>query len=400
MLTTLNIVASDVTLDTDYLVVGAGASSMAFVDELVAHTDADVVIVDRRHAPGGHWIDAYPFVRLHQPSAYYGVNSLPLGDDRLQTSGTDAGFYERATGAELVVYYQRVLDEVLLPTGRVRFLPMTDYRGGDGTEHVVSSTLTGATTSIHVRRRVVDATYVASEVPSRHHCAFGADDDARVVSPNDLPRLGDAASGFTILGAGKTAMDTCTWLLDAGVAPDDITWVRPRDGWFVDRAFTQPFEQAARMIEYQARLVEAVAHEPNGSAAAHRLETHGVFRRLDAGVEPEVFRGATLAAGELAPLREIEKVIRLGRVRHIGTSEVILDHGSIPSDARRVHVDCTAQGLATRRCSRSSGPTASASSSPPSASPRGARQSSGTSKASTSTTTSGTASAHPCPAPA
>ncbi len=25
--------------------------------------------------PGGHWTRAYPFVRLHQPSAYYGVNS-------------------------------------------------------------------------------------------------------------------------------------------------------------------------------------------------------------------------------------------------------------------------------------------------------------------------------------
>ena len=27
------------------------------------------------HRPGGHWNDAYPFVRLHQPAAFYGVNS-------------------------------------------------------------------------------------------------------------------------------------------------------------------------------------------------------------------------------------------------------------------------------------------------------------------------------------
>ncbi len=32
-------------------------------------------IVDRNDQPGGHWTTAYPFVRLHQPSAYYGVNS-------------------------------------------------------------------------------------------------------------------------------------------------------------------------------------------------------------------------------------------------------------------------------------------------------------------------------------
>ena len=63
------------TIDADYLVVGAGAMGMAFTDTLVSETDAQVVIVDRGHSPGGHWNRAYPFVRLHQPSAYYGVNS-------------------------------------------------------------------------------------------------------------------------------------------------------------------------------------------------------------------------------------------------------------------------------------------------------------------------------------
>jgi cation diffusion facilitator CzcD-associated flavoprotein CzcO len=43
------------TLEADYLVVGAGAMGMAFTDTLVTETDAQVVIVDRGHAPGGHW---------------------------------------------------------------------------------------------------------------------------------------------------------------------------------------------------------------------------------------------------------------------------------------------------------------------------------------------------------
>ena len=60
---------------TDYLVVGAGAMGVAFVDSLIEHSDADVVMVDRRHRAGGHWLDSYPFVQLHQPSATYGVNS-------------------------------------------------------------------------------------------------------------------------------------------------------------------------------------------------------------------------------------------------------------------------------------------------------------------------------------
>ena len=57
------------------MVVGAGVSAMAFGDTLIDHSDASVTIIDRRDSPGGHWNDAYPFVRLHQPSAWYGVAS-------------------------------------------------------------------------------------------------------------------------------------------------------------------------------------------------------------------------------------------------------------------------------------------------------------------------------------
>ncbi|MEM7542847.1 MAG: NAD(P)-binding protein, partial [Pseudomonadota bacterium] len=67
-------------LKADYLVVGAGAMGMAFTDVLLTESDATVVLVDRYHAPGGHWNTAYPFVRLHQPSAFYGVNSKQLGN--------------------------------------------------------------------------------------------------------------------------------------------------------------------------------------------------------------------------------------------------------------------------------------------------------------------------------
>lgn len=64
-------------IETDYLVVGACAAGMTVTDALLNHGDATVTLIDRRHAPGGHWLDAYPFVRLHQPSAFYGVDSVP-----------------------------------------------------------------------------------------------------------------------------------------------------------------------------------------------------------------------------------------------------------------------------------------------------------------------------------
>ncbi|HEX3454511.1 MAG TPA: hypothetical protein VHS03_07785, partial [Gaiellaceae bacterium] len=106
---------------------GAGALGMAFVDSLLTHGDADVVMVERRHRAGGHWLDAYPFVQLHQPSRYYGVDSTSLGFDRIETDGGDAGFFERASGSEICAYYDDVMRHRFLASGRVRFFPMSDH---------------------------------------------------------------------------------------------------------------------------------------------------------------------------------------------------------------------------------------------------------------------------------
>src|SRR5689334_14544985 len=210
---------------------------MAFADALVAQSDADVVLVDRRHRPGGHWLDAYPFVRVHQPSAYYGVNSRVLGRNRVDDSGPNAGFYERATAAEIVDYFNRVLEDELIASGRARFFGMCDYRGTDADGHWFVSLLTGIPTRVRVRRRVVDATYIESSIPSRHTPGFVIGPGVRVLAPNDLVDLSEPASGFTIIGAGKTAMDTCIWLLDAGVDANQIRWIRPRDGLFFNRTY-------------------------------------------------------------------------------------------------------------------------------------------------------------------
>jgi cation diffusion facilitator CzcD-associated flavoprotein CzcO len=67
-------------LDTDDLILGAGAMGMGFADVILAEDPvARIVMVDRLANPGGHWNDAYPFVRLHQPAAFYGLNSTRLG---------------------------------------------------------------------------------------------------------------------------------------------------------------------------------------------------------------------------------------------------------------------------------------------------------------------------------
>jgi hypothetical protein len=58
----------------------------------------------------------------------------------------------------------------------------------------------------------------------------------RLIPVNDLVRPTGPASGYTVIGGGKTAMDACSWLLDSGVPPEVIRWIRPRDAWLLDRA--------------------------------------------------------------------------------------------------------------------------------------------------------------------
>ena len=159
---------------------------MAFADSMIAESDADLIIVDRRHRPGGHWNDAYPFVRLHQPSAYYGVNSRALGADSIDEVGPNSGSYERATGAEICDYFQRVLDEHLMPSGRARFFGMCDYIGDWSDEHRFVSRATGEVSTVRVRRKVVDATYLEPSIPSTHTPSFHVDPNVRLIPVNDL----------------------------------------------------------------------------------------------------------------------------------------------------------------------------------------------------------------------
>ena len=335
------------TLETDYLVVGAGATGMAFTDTLIEESDADVVMVDRRANPGGHWNDAYPFVRLHQPSAVYGVNSRRLGTDRIDEVGPNAGFYERATAAEICDYYRRVLDEELLASGQVRFFGMSTYVGSDAGSHRFESRLTGETTVVTVRRRLVDATYVEAPIPATHTPPFDVDPDARLITPTDIVELGDPADGFTVIGAGKTAMDTCGWLLDHDVAPDDIRWIRPRDPWTLPRRKMQTLELLPSLMEWSSRRIEAAAKADDVPDFFRRLEASGVVVPLDPEVEPEVFRGAILSRDERDDLRRIHDVVRKGYVRRLEADHIVLDDGTVPTDPQHVHVDCTAHGVET-----------------------------------------------------
>ncbi len=331
-------------IGTDYLVVGAGALGMGFVDTLIEHSDADVVMIDRRHRPGGHWLDSYPFVQLHQPSMNYGVNSTPLGQDRVERSGRDEGFYERASGTEICGYYDEVMRHRFLASGRVRFFPMCDYLGGGR----FRSQLTGDETDVSVRRRVVDATYMASRVPATDPPPFEVADGVTCVPVGSLTRVTSRPAGYVLVGAGKTAMDAGCWLLDQGVPPHDISWIRPRDSWILNRRHFQPGTGVGPTFEGIVLELEAVAECDSIEEVYERLEQYGVVMRIDPRVEPTMLKGATASPGELDVLRRIDNVVRLGHVERIDRNSITLERGSLATSPDHVHVHCASAGLSDK----------------------------------------------------
>jgi hypothetical protein len=331
-------------IDTDYLVVGAGASGLAFADALVAEADVEVTIVDRRAVLGGHWVDAYPFVRLHTPSAYYGVNSLALGEDRIDRVGENAGYYERATGAEVFEYFAKAA-ACLAGTGRVRVLARHEHLGSGSDGERVRDLSTGALHDVAVRRKVVDARYLEGSIPATHAVPFQVAAAVPVVPINDLPAAAQADSSYTVLGSGKTAADACVWLLDNHVQPDRIRWIRPRDAWFHDRCHFQPLEQVGAVMEGLSLDAEAAAHAANVEDLFERLEQSGRLVRIDPTRPATMYRGTMLSAREVEALRQIHDVVRLGRVRRIEADRIVLEHGEIETRPDVLHVDCTALGI-------------------------------------------------------
>jgi hypothetical protein len=335
--------------ETDYLIIGAGAVGMAFADTLLDETDAHITFVDRHAKPGGHWNDAYPFVALHQPSAFYGVNSTPLGAQEKDVIGLNKGFYSLATGSEVAAYYDNIMARRFLPSGRVSYFPLSNYLGDGRFESILS----GKESSVEIRGKTVDATYYGTTVPATHTPKFEVADDVRLVPPNALPDLWQrpeaVPSQFVILGAGKTAMDAGVWLIQAGADPDSIIWVRPRDSWMLNRLRTQPgIEFFEGTIGGQVAIMDALAKAKDAEDLFDRLEADKVMLRLDPDVRPAMFHYPTISEAEVDILRTINNVVRKGHVQRIEPGMMHCAEGKVETASDALFIDCTATAVERR----------------------------------------------------
>ena len=328
-------------MQTDYLISGAGATALSFLDVLLAESNAEVVIVDRRDAPGGHWNDAYPFVRLHQSASFYGVNSRHLGPQRSPDQDYLDPKFELSTKSEILHYFHDLMENSYLPTGRVTYLRNSEHLGAGKVRHLI----TGDVTQVEVRKKVVNAGKWGDmgTIPATHTPKFDVAADATLVPINELPQRAADHDHLTVIGAGKTGMDAVVWLVETGVDPDNISWVRPSDYWLFNREsiLNHPalFETTIGSFLGELEILGSVS---TVDEYCLQMEARGVWHRIDPTITPTKFHAAVCSKRELAMLSSVKDVIRLGHVTHIANGMLTLRDGTATVPKNSLYVDCSA----------------------------------------------------------
>ena len=288
----------------DYLVVGAGTANLSFLDSLLEHhPTATAILIDRNAIPGGHWTTAYPFVRLHQPACWYGVNSMKLGTSRNALGDEIFDNSDRSSSREILSYYAKVVDN-FVATKRVRTFFNTEHTelDDDGLNRHVITTPNGeflvqCAKVVRCETRVI--------VPSMREVPFPVDQSVTAKSLNHIPDALESGlySKFLVIGAGKTGTDAIVHLLSSGVNEKDITWIISRDVWYAMRDGLWPSTPGSGKDFYKCKMetMDILARAPSLKEAVLEMEREGQFARLDPnGPAPAVFKGPTIDKDELA----------------------------------------------------------------------------------------------------
>ena len=320
--------------ETDYLIIGAGAMGMAFADEIFHKSPkTKLTIVDRRPTPGGHWNNAYPFVGLHQPAAFYGVNSLVLGN----------GTTDLSSKSEILKYYQEVMAK-FENSDRVEFLAEHNYLGNG---KVAALNNANEITTYKINKRLVDATYMKVQVPSTHAPKYKVDEGVPLIPLNNLVEEYEKWDDFYVIGNGKTGMDAVLYLLNNGVSESNIHWVCPNQAWLFHREGLQVGKVASVVLK-QLDMLRTTKSVTDFFLEMEKSGVAGIMR-IDETKIPDKWRCATVSLKEMKQLRQIKNVIEKGRVTSITPTEIELENGNVSYSGKSLFVDCSANALSREK---------------------------------------------------
>ena len=104
-----------------------------------------------------------------------------------------------ASGTEVSTYFEAVMRDTFLPSGRVQYFPSCNYLGNCKFE----SETTGKEYEVKVHKKIVDCTYLKTSVPATHTPNFDVAEGAVFIPINELPNTATDSAQYVIIGGGK-----------------------------------------------------------------------------------------------------------------------------------------------------------------------------------------------------
>lgn len=282
----------------DYLVIGAGATGMCFVDVILRRTSKTVLLVDKNTSVGGHWSDHYPYVKLHQNSHTYGIESLVLNQD---------------DGKTVKQHFEDAL---------ATFRTYDTFSCQLGTAVDLNNITIPHNT-------LVDATYLTVQrLPAKWN----------MLTPWNVTPFIDDSKKYVVVGGGKTGMDTCVFLASRGIRPENITWIISHDAVWLKR----------EKINDLGPIPNSIWFATVANAVIRRLPPWFSLK-LDDRVcsmsdNPTRYRCAIIKEEELNVVKLIQKV-RKGKVLKREKNKLYFKDESIEFEENTVFVDCVQNGL-------------------------------------------------------
>jgi hypothetical protein len=280
----------------DYLVVGAGLNGMCFVDVILRYTDKTIMLVDKKVGPGGHWVDPYPHVHLHQKAEYYGIESLKLTD---------------GSGLSVKKHFEKALE--------------------------IFSQNKNFSCSFNVS---IDFENI--DIP--HKCFV----DATYLTVHRLPPKWNMSTPWTIrhraslvrhvvIGGGKTGMDTCVWLRKQGIP---VTWVVSHDAVWLKREMIDDLGPVPSL--FWARITDFIVKRLNPWFALRQDN-----RVFSLSSTPTRHRCAIVTTEEYNIIQGVD-IVRHGYVKERKGSTLVFEDGEKIDFADSEFVDCIQNGIPVR----------------------------------------------------
>jgi len=244
---------------------------------------------------------------------------------------------ELSSKPELLGYYNRAVYK--MKEEGVTFLFNCQY-DWDHPGRVVSVTNPTVTYQVGFKT-LVNGTYWAPSIPQTSLPKFKVQFQ-NFVSPSELSRLQGDFRSFVVIGAGKTGIDTVKWLLDRFNDPSSITWIMPRDAWWIVRDMMG----GALMFD----LLEIFCKSDKPEACFLAGEQRGAFHRISTTTKPPtMFHGAVVSRLEAEQVRRVKHIIRGTRVTEITENRITFDNGQTHDvDSKTVCINCSENGLKQR----------------------------------------------------